>query len=148
MKRGIDMFAGLPGTGIGGIYYLLIALWMPIREISQRIRKKGYPSRLRFITRHVGLTLSTILAMWTTGEFLGILLLSLSPGMMADLASKTGVEANNILGVSPFLIAIGTLSMVYISLHILRYFTTKRVVLKEHPTLAECRFSDHDRIVR
>lgn len=27
------MIAGLPGTGIGGLFYMLIALWMPVNEV-------------------------------------------------------------------------------------------------------------------
>jgi len=131
------MFAGLPGTGIGGIYYLLIALWMPMREVFQKIRKKGYSSRIRFVLRHLGLTLGIILAMWVTGELLGILLVSLYPESMANLASKTGVSAHNILEVSPFLIAICTLSIAYILLHTLRFLVAKRSVLKKYPSSVE-----------
>ena len=29
------MFAGLPGIGVGTLFYVLAALWMPVREISQ-----------------------------------------------------------------------------------------------------------------
>ena len=28
------MFAGLPGIGVGTLFYVLIAIWMPIREIA------------------------------------------------------------------------------------------------------------------
>lgn len=29
------MTAGLPGTGIGGLYYVLLALWMPMRRSAR-----------------------------------------------------------------------------------------------------------------
>jgi len=39
--------AGLPGSGIGGLYYLLLALWMPFHGLWLRLRGRG--SRLRWI---------------------------------------------------------------------------------------------------
>ena len=34
------MFAGLPGTGIGGIYYLVMAVGMPLRKAALALRGK------------------------------------------------------------------------------------------------------------
>jgi hypothetical protein len=32
------MIAGVPGTGIGGLFYMLLVLWMPFRLVSARMR--------------------------------------------------------------------------------------------------------------
>jgi hypothetical protein len=42
--------AGLPGTGLGGLFYLLLAFWMPLAELPRTIQ--GRSSRARW--RHVG----------------------------------------------------------------------------------------------
>ena len=41
--------AGLPGTGLGGLFYVLLALWMPVAELWRTLR--GHSSRERW--RHV-----------------------------------------------------------------------------------------------
>lgn len=40
--------AGLPGTGLGGLFYILLALWMPVRELYLTARGRGDRARLRF----------------------------------------------------------------------------------------------------
>lgn len=46
------MFAGLPGTGVGGILYLLLTAWMPIHELIMMARGRSTPGRWAFIVRH------------------------------------------------------------------------------------------------
>jgi hypothetical protein len=43
------MFAGLPGIGVGTLYYVLVALWMPIRELGSVVRGTSSLSRWRLI---------------------------------------------------------------------------------------------------
>lgn len=43
------MFAGLPGTGIGGIFYLLLTLWMPVNELYLTARGRSSAERWKFI---------------------------------------------------------------------------------------------------
>ena len=43
------MFAGLPGIGVGTLFYVLIALWMPIREIAFVVRGTSTWARWRLI---------------------------------------------------------------------------------------------------
>ena len=38
--------AGLPGTGLGGVFYVLLALWMPLAELPRTLR--GRSSRERW----------------------------------------------------------------------------------------------------
>lgn len=42
--------AGLPGTGLGGLFYLLLAFWMPVAELPRTLR--GQSSRARW--RRIG----------------------------------------------------------------------------------------------
>jgi hypothetical protein len=43
------MFAGLPGIGVGTLFYVLIAIWMPIREIAVVMRGESSWARWRLI---------------------------------------------------------------------------------------------------
>jgi len=43
------MFAGLPGIGVGTLFYVLMALWMPIREIGFVVRGRSSLARWRLI---------------------------------------------------------------------------------------------------
>ena len=35
------MTAGIPGTGIGGLFYLLLVILMPLREMSRALHERG-----------------------------------------------------------------------------------------------------------
>ena len=43
------MFAGLPGIGVGTLFYVLTALWMPFREIAFLVRGESNWRRWRLI---------------------------------------------------------------------------------------------------
>lgn len=43
------MFAGLPGIGVGTLYYVLTALWMPLRECALLVRGESSLARWRLI---------------------------------------------------------------------------------------------------
>ncbi len=43
------MFAGLPGIGVGTLFYVLIALWMPVREIGALVAGRSSLERWRLI---------------------------------------------------------------------------------------------------
>ena len=39
--------AGLPGTGLGGLFYVLLALWMPVAELRATLRGESSAARWR-----------------------------------------------------------------------------------------------------
>lgn len=43
------MFAGLPGIGVGTLFYVLTALWMPFRELAFLVRGESNWRRWRLI---------------------------------------------------------------------------------------------------
>jgi hypothetical protein len=43
------MFAGLPGIGVGTLFYVLTALWMPVKEIGCLVRGNSSRARWRLI---------------------------------------------------------------------------------------------------
>jgi hypothetical protein len=43
------MFAGLPGIGVGTLFYVMAALWMPVRELPRLVSGKSSVARWRLI---------------------------------------------------------------------------------------------------
>ena len=43
------MFAGLPGIGVGTLFYVLTALWMPVHELARVFRGTSSAARWRRI---------------------------------------------------------------------------------------------------
>src|SRR6188472_4657598 len=41
--------AGLPGTGLGGLFYVLLALWMPMAELHATVRGRSSRARWRLV---------------------------------------------------------------------------------------------------
>lgn len=67
------MNAGLPGTGLGGLFYLIGALWMPVSAIRGRIRGRrdiAWP----VVLRQAGIAMGVFLALWLTGWGVGYLI--------------------------------------------------------------------------
>ncbi len=69
------MNAGLPGTGIGGFFYLLASGWMQVRECWSKINKRHDLSRSNVARKQIPITLCVIAGTWATGELIGRLLL-------------------------------------------------------------------------
>lgn len=49
--------AGLPGTGIGGLFYILLALTMPFFEFYQTIHGRGSLERWKLVLRQFAIAL-------------------------------------------------------------------------------------------
>jgi hypothetical protein len=54
------MFAGLPGIGVGTLFYVLTALWMPIPELVRLVRGRSSAARWRLIAVQFVFALSII----------------------------------------------------------------------------------------
>jgi hypothetical protein len=63
------MNPGLPGTGIGGLFYILVALWMPFCEVLRRWRGDA-TRRVDLIATQFGIAVGVVAAM--TGVFWGL----------------------------------------------------------------------------
>ena len=114
------MNAGLPGTGIGGVFYLLSALWMPFHELHKTLRRKSRPQRMRLILVQLSIALGIIVGIWLTGWLLGELM------MRGWLAFKEGTPATatntlpNVIRVTMVFLTIGLLVVVVSGVHILK----------------------------
>jgi hypothetical protein len=66
------MTAGVPGTGIGGLFYLLAALFLPVRGLLLRLR--GGRVSWRMVARLLVLALGVFLGIWATWWLLGLVI--------------------------------------------------------------------------
>jgi len=58
------MTAGLPGTGIGGIFYLLLAMYMPVCEFFKTLQGQSTFKRWGFIMVQLSFVVGILSAMW------------------------------------------------------------------------------------
>ncbi len=58
------MIAGLPGTGIGGLFYVGLTLLMPFRELYRAIRGRSNAKRWSFIAVQMSFVLGIAGGMW------------------------------------------------------------------------------------
>jgi hypothetical protein len=70
------MFAGLPGIGVGTLFYVLMALWMPLREIPRLLQGKSSLATWKLIAQQLffasGIVVTVMLAeklmLWMLGD--------------------------------------------------------------------------------
>jgi hypothetical protein len=77
--------AGIPGTGIGGLFYLVSALAMPLRELRSRPRGAKRGSRWSVIAGQVAMASGVIAGMWATGWLLEVALVHARPFLPVGL---------------------------------------------------------------
>jgi hypothetical protein len=97
------MTAGLPGTGIGGLFYITLALLMPIWELGRAAVGRATSGRVRMAAMQAAISLGILGAIWLTGLALSL--------VVATPASQSG-GALRMLYVAPALVAFGTLAAV------------------------------------
>ena len=61
------MNAGLPGTGIGGLFYVLLALLMPVRELYLTARGRSSRERWRLVLQQAAIALGIVASLAVTG---------------------------------------------------------------------------------
>ena len=118
------MTPGVPGAGIGGLFYLASTLLLPFRSLARRLR--GQPDSLT--ARQAMYTLAiaggVIAALVATGWVLALLV----PAEVLRVASagSGSVRARTVLPVATFATAVGTLLTVLAAVEIARYAQARR----------------------
>ena len=114
------MIMGIPGTGIGGLFYLFAALLMPIIELVQTARGRSSKSRWCEVGLQSGVALSIIFLTLASLELLWLLISYLPADLVAQTTGTGGQESTNwVLRLPPLLIALPTLGAVLIALELL-----------------------------
>jgi hypothetical protein len=122
------MTAGLPGVGIGGIFYLLCALFMPLIEIVNTLRGRSSIRRWRMVAQQFGTLCGIVGAFWGTGLALKALLRVLSAAVVSfsPHLSQAALRESNIFKVQPFFLSLGVLAVVIGVLSITNYFLNRK----------------------
>ena len=68
------MFAGLPGIGVGTLYYVLAAFWMPFRELARLLRGDFSAARWRLVLMQLCFAISIIASIAVADRILGVIL--------------------------------------------------------------------------
>lgn len=128
------MTVGLPGAGIGGLFYLLSALFMPVHAgLDLAFRKSGIvrgASRQPpwgLIWRQFATAVAIIAGLWLTGWALAALLLR-HPGVMGQMQSTdVGKRLPNVLRVAAVMVSLATLFGVLAVVQIARLVVSAEV---------------------
>jgi hypothetical protein len=132
------MTAGLPGTGIGGVFYLLLAVLMPFRELVRLLRGKSSRQRWAVIAAQWGYVAAIGLTMWL--EMWGLETLAKwgqRKGWLAENAGGTqGVWGNGAAWAA--VASLLSLTAVFLTIHILR------LALRWRRRLAGSASTEHD----
>lgn len=107
------MSVGLPGTGVGGLFYLLSALAMPVRELVRAVRGGSCARSRQVAARQSAIAAGVAGGIWVTGWLIG-LMLGHSPVAREAVYGVRDLAAgsSSVLKVASLVIAFGTLVLV------------------------------------
>src|SRR5215218_3721657 len=115
------MTAGLPGAGIGGLFYLFSALLMPVRSLHRALT--GGEPRWRLAFRQAALAAGVFAGIWGTGWLLGAAMRHVAPAA-ADAPAHPGVP--NVVRTGALLFSLGTLAAVLAVVQVARLAARRR----------------------
>src|ERR1044072_7846508 len=116
------MFAGLPGVGVGTLFYILIAFWMPFRELPRVFQSTSTIANGNLILRQmfyaVGIIVTVIFAekvmLWVLGDK------QIKPFSPATwMHSELGAHASGTILAAPIMASILLLAGVLMSVELL-----------------------------
>jgi hypothetical protein len=117
------MPAGLPGTGIGGVFLIISALLMPLVELRRRVRSRSGRGRWRLVGRHAALAVGMVAVVLGPIGALYAALLGSSPTRGGASARSLGPHLHGgpmALPVAPGLITLAALVGIIIIAYTLR----------------------------
>lgn len=117
------MSPGLPGTGIGGLFYILCALWMPVCELWRRSRGEA-PARWPLVARQFGIAAGIVASM--TGAFW-----ALDAALMLEQVAAYAAGGHHAMWsmrLSALMVTSGVLSTVLSSVQLVRLCLRLRTV--------------------
>jgi hypothetical protein len=118
------MTAGMPGAGLGSVFYLISAIAMPFRELAGALLRPNESRRWELAIRQAALAGCVMGGMWITGLVVGNLIAhsvatpTTATTLLARVRSVSGSE--NVVRFAAFVLSISTLVAVWTSVHIAR----------------------------
>jgi hypothetical protein len=116
------MTAGLPGVGIGGIFYLVCAFLMPFVELGNTLRGRTTKKRWKIVATQFIILCSIILSFWLTG----LLLAGIFKKIVPYGASHSSVRQRNIFQIQPLVISLVFLVIIFSALHAVNYVRDRK----------------------
>ena len=116
------MTVGVPGTGIGGMFYLLSALAMPLRQAYRSLRRRPSSGRWggwRVVAGQTAMTGGILAAIWVTGWLIGIAITA-SARIVGLPHVLAGAHPGSVLRTAALLLSAATLAAVLLSVELLR----------------------------
>jgi hypothetical protein len=110
------MTAGLPGAGIGGLFYLASTFLMPVRSVFERLSGRAPSVPMRRQTHSVLIAVGILASLWLTGWLLAFVM----PATRLASAHGSGltVASRNAIPLATFGIGVGTLVVVLIAVEL------------------------------
>jgi hypothetical protein len=120
---------GLPGAGIGGLFYLLAALFSPVWEAIRLLRGNGAPRQWVMVLRLFALALSIVAAMWLTA-WIVVAAVSLASHASGGGTTSSAAAMSQTIGRRMAVLTASTLALVLLGVELLRLLspTTGRTV--------------------
>jgi len=122
------MTAGLPGTGIGGLFYLLLAICMPLCEIFRTLQRRTNIKRWGIITLQLLFVAGILTSMWGEVWLLNRTLLWLQQTYHINLLSLDGqftFGRTKTMAMASALASFISLTFVMAAVYALRLFVTR-----------------------
>lgn len=120
------MFAGLPGIGVGTLFYVLMAFWMPVREIPRVLNGTSRLDTWQIIARQMLYAVSIIVTvMFSERVLMAVLGVSqakpFSPATW--LHAELNTHASGSILAAPIMASVLLLATVLIAVELLRVVT-------------------------
>ena len=127
------MNAGLPGVGIGGMFYLASALLMPFRSLA--VRLAGRDAHWTVAVRQALIALAALAAVWATGWAVGWVIAAFPVGRVLDPLSGAPVTlpVRNAVRAAALLGSVGTLTLVLAAVQVMRLLLPPRPTPRVEP---------------
>lgn len=121
------MIAGLPGVGLGGIFYVFCALLMPLVELARMALGRERGLGWGVIGRQWLIACGSLGAIWATGWLLGTLVLMVPAAVVGDESAGGGESALGTAGAvygvpsaAAGLLTVALLVLVLVGIQVLR----------------------------
>ncbi len=114
------MTAGLPGTGLGGMYYLLSILLMCAKEVVHRIRGTGDRVKSRIAREQILILAGAMVTLWLNGMAIQYLLHLLSRRPGGGGGPSLSQAAASSLPVNALAVSVGILAGLLLLVQVLR----------------------------
>jgi hypothetical protein len=111
------MNVGLPGAGIGGLFYLLCALAMPIKEVILTVTRPEHKFRYRLVVTQLSIAIGIVLGVIAMYQLVSNVL-----GL--DLSIETHSDSIIFYSLLPVLISLGLLLIILTSVRLVGLFSS------------------------